>query len=217
MTEPQIVYCPNNHIYDKSIDTECPYCRQIAERQKALKGTQQTVTNKKRGRFGKTQSVVDEDSTELEIPVPEHKQNKSRDDDATELDIPKSVQPDSQETADPDWAFGKPRVMGWLLQISGPGNCGRSVELLEGINLVGLSAGSLWAGLTDRADAQVFARIYRDSDTGIFRIQVMNGELRVNDGPGTEVRVLEPYSKLTLGDTQVVFFPAVGVCGFQWK
>ena len=49
-------------------------------------------------------------------------------------------------------------------------------------------------------------------------IRVENGaEVTLNERSFQGGYYLEPYSRIQFPDQSFVFFPAVGVCGFEWR
>ena len=105
------------------------------------------------------------------------------------------------------------KVIGWLVCAMGEPNYGTSVELLEGNNGVMFDQkGRVQIG----EDGPIV--IYRDRMTGIFQIRA-EGEsaATVNERTINGSTYLEPYSRIQIGEHGFVFFPAVGVCGFEWR
>lgn len=93
MLEPQIVYCENNHIYDKSISEECPYCKKIKVGQlqlrtkvgkwsKGIMGAESEDNNATELEDLDATELEDDDATELE----DDDATELEDDDATELE-----------------------------------------------------------------------------------------------------------------------------------
>ena len=110
------------------------------------------------------------------------------------------------------------KVIGWLICADGEPNYGTSVELKEGINGIVFDDN----GVVRIEDAEKSENctmvIYRDRMTGIFRIRPENGtQVIVNERTLTCGSNLEPYSCIRVQACSLVFFPAVGVCGFEWR
>lgn len=117
-------------------------------------------------------------------------------------------------------APAKPRrkVIGWLVCASSEVDYGISLELKEGRNLISFDeSGHLLVLEEDAAEDSAEVVIYRDSITGIFQIRPNRASVQVNDRTVSSGTYLEPYSRIMLSHAGVVFFPAVGVCGFEWR
>lgn len=91
MVEPNIVFCPFNHIYDAALHSECPYCKQIQEEQRALSKSlnmdegadivheQEDYSEDERTEYITCDTDSDNDATEL------LRENAEEDEDSTEL------------------------------------------------------------------------------------------------------------------------------------
>lgn len=300
ISEPEIVFCEFNHIYDKAIHAVCPYCRQIAEQTDKMKLQMESGQPKVWG-FGRKKQDPDGNATTMlsrkwrfssknkDPEATEYVAKVKPDDDATVLSsarmsiddndatvlIPReqaapSAPPAREEaaltvsaqehmqpipiplrTGVSDQTSSNPplilpavqaptavhtptmvqmpaqevsrqpvrRVIGWLVCIAGDAEYGRSFELTEGENFIALQPnGSLFCGQQSKPENRMEAVIYRDSATGFFQIQAQGNEAPTMNGiPLSGNCPMQPYSRLTFDALSVVFFPAVGVCGFEWR
>lgn len=111
MAEPRIVLCPENHIYDAALYSECPYCKKKVHEQKALAKT-----------LGNTSY---EESNYLETIKPHvNGAQAAASKTGTENAQEKNFRP----------------VIGWLVILSGP-MAGRSLELSSGFNYLYMTKG----------------------------------------------------------------------------
>lgn len=292
ITEPEVVFCEFNHIYDKSLNDSCPYCKQIAERtnqmKRQLNGSSQKAGGKFwnffRSRSNDSDATVllqnsreddddatvlvsslrdeDDDVTELHTVArvsgmddekTEYRTDNAADEELTELRVEQlkpdtapvetiSIQIDYAESKQDDpisvvicetpvapaaeeavqreaqkeeTASAAPRrkVIGWLVCACGEPNYGTSVELREGNNGVMFDDdGRVRIGDTGTVV------IYRDRMTGIFQIRAEgDAVVTVNERTLNGSTYLEPYSRIQIREHGFVFFPAVGVCGFEWR
>ena len=319
VTEPEVVFCEYNHIYDKSLNATCPYCKQIAEKTNQMKSQLSGSEQKDNSRFWRRQKREsdsmttlltrrlgfnnrhdeDDDATVLARSVQDNDDDATvlvpqslgnEDDDATELVVPcgdnteepvlpvvawepeeafiplpevqevpvqeedktpeliavVQVEDDAaEEAADMQSEAAEPaieettevpeaeqaeepvteeipvvelrRVIGWLVCIRGQHGYGTSLELKEGDNMIAFQADGMLTCNTD-AEAEGEFLINRDPETGFFQIhQALGKTVTVNGGSLCGTSGLMPYSKIELCGTCVVFFPAVGVCGFEWR
>ena len=353
IAEPEVVFCEYNHIYDKSLSAECPYCKQIAERTNQFKNQIDATTRKgpRKRVFGRPATDSDDDATTLlsrswaaltgrpasaSRPEAEDEATELRrdddddstvlrrddDDDATVLrrhndddddstvlrrddtriiettnnsnpssipltiinqenshlrnsqliirtdsDIPaevdlaaedpspdiavipviaeepapaeaespaavESVIPEDKEppavveeipTIQEEEVASEPvqarrKVIGWLVCTASDCDYGCSKELQEGDNYICFDPNGHLQIIHDHIEeASAEAVIYRDQLTGIFRIRPVQDTVRVNDRVPMGSTYLEPYSSIVFSSASVIFFPAVGVCGFEWR
>ena len=150
------------------------------------------------------EEISEEQPVQREEPCEEHREEQPEE--------PRFLQPVAQpEEVVPDEQRRK--VIGWLVCAMGEPNYGTSVELREGNNgVVFDQKGRVQIG----EDGPVV--IYRDRMTGIFQIRAEGESVAtVNERTLSGSTYLEPYSRIQIGEHGFVFFPAVGVCGFEWR
>ena len=108
-------------------------------------------------------------------------------------------------------------LIGWLVCISSEQDYGSSRELRDSMNLVDFDTnGSLRIRLAEEDTTATI--VFRDKETGIFKIRAEeNSDVTVNGRTVCAETILEPYSKICFAHGTYVFFPLVGVCGFEWR
>lgn len=104
MAEPRIVLCPENHIYDAALYSECPYCKKKVSEQKKLAKTLGNTSYKERNRNETINPHVNGARSPASDAVIENAKAKD-------------FRP----------------VIGWLVILSGP-MTGKSLELSLGLN-----------------------------------------------------------------------------------
>lgn len=275
MLEPQIVFCKNNHIYDKSLDEECPYCKQIEERRKRL-------TVEVNGRSRPQRQDFGEEFTEQSDEEPtEYRSDRASEDDETEYDDSATEYMDSEteyddsetEYADSEIEFDdseteyrdskpekdnsryragsgirqtkkpekgvvfdpypaeerrvqsgqdrepKREVIGWLVCVESKSDYGETFELRNGSNYILFDQ---YGRLSIRQDLssgdQSYAKIYRDPVTLRFQIErgTVSGVL-MDERVVTDKMILRPYSDIIFPQAKVMFYPLVGLYGFEWR
>lgn len=183
MRDPKIVFCPNNHIYDESIYSECPYCRKIAEDQSAL--------SKSLGDIGiSIDDSIDreDDSTELLHNNPDEEDSESTElirrdkekedflgqEEETELLQNTNMSDTQNETKNVRACEASNLVLGWLVSIGGSSK-GRSYEISEGTTYIYKTVNGF--EITRQGDSKKFelARIQRDIESRLFKINPSDG------------------------------------------
>jgi len=135
--------------------------------------------------------------------------------------VPQAPEGESEEAATiaQSMQMSVRRVIGWLVCIEGDTDYGKSFELTEGENFISINEnGTLSCGQIPMKNNRMEVVFYRDNTTGIFQIQVLGDEAPVMNGaPISAKGPIQPYSRLGFPGVSVVFFPAVGACGFEWR
>ena len=264
MLEPQIVFCKNNHIYDKSLDEECPYCKQIEERRKRL------TVKVSEARYPTLQDseeafteLSDEEATEYSDKMPgddletelgdsaaEDMDSETEfDDSVTEYEDLETEYHDSRggtiETVPDTWGrISKPthsaagtssageergafrqqqepkgEVIGWLVCVESKSDYGETFQLRNSSNYILFdSLGKLSIHQSLNSGDCPYAKIYRDPSTLRFQIEkcAVSG-VRVNEQDMTNKMTLKPYSDIVFPHAKVMFYPLVGLYGFEWR
>lgn len=227
MVEPNIVFCKFNHIYDAALHRECPYCKKIKEEQDSI--SRSLVEGKEiepkafdddastellswikdndaetelLNRIEKDDAATEllsrgedqDDGTELLVQEDE--------DDATELVIHANLNVKNQKEV---FNADKP-VLGWLVCNSGP-QCGRSFEVVEGINYI-CSAGNSVSLTSDASfGSSVLAELSADVQAGSFCIAAAGGSQMSINGKNYRDgnRRIRDYDTLTINAFAFVF------------
>lgn len=220
MSDPRIVFCEYNHIYDASLYESCPYCRKIALEQQELDAY---VRGKMKRRapaasaaddytelLGKEKNT-EEDMTELiSLHRDDTYQNDSSQDsgDYTELikkDVPEpaTVHKDiSGKPIEKTVHFDQGNIVGWLVIKSGKGK-GHSLEVCEKTRTLYLAAGRLVTDRTDKEDEIALMDIRWDDVTYITAVE---GQiLKINGIPRDKIAVLRNYDTISVGDFELVY------------
>lgn len=222
MSDPRIVFCENNHIYDASLYESCPYCRKIALEQKELN---ESVRGKMKRRARVASPAAEDDYTEL------LQKNGNKEDDFTELislhkddfcqnnssqdsdDYTELIKRDAPELAAGDnYIYEKPtkvdahfdqgNIVGWLVIKSGTGK-GHSLEICEKTRTLYLASGRLETGTSDEQDEIALVDIWWDDVTYITAVEEQ--VLKVNGIPRNKISVLRNYDTISVGDFELVY------------
>lgn len=251
MQEPQIVFCVNNHIYDKSQDDECPYCRQIEEKYKRLADAYTNGHAKEKSK----RRNIDEEATEYggfsaygeEATeyggLPAHDEEATEygglpayDEEATEYGgLPeyddvgkyhrfkeakkgKQIKEQSKDVEISHATLPKRMVLGWLVCVKSKVNYGEIFTLHEGNNYIAVKPdGKMEIQPTLNSNDRVMAIIYRDPLSQKFKIEkIAHTEVRINEQPLKGNAILRPYSDIDFPYLKLMFYPLVGVYGFEW-
>lgn len=275
MQEPRIVFCVNNHIYDKSQDDECPYCRQIEEKRKRLadaytngrakEKNKRTNTDEEATEYGGS-SAYDEEATEYgdssayDEEATEYGDSSSYDEEATEYgDSPaydeeateyggasvcnddvgehhrlekakkgislffkeqheEQIKEQQRDVQISHAVLPKRMVLGWLVCVKSNVDYGEIFTLREGDNYIIIKPDEkIEIQPTVNRNDHVMARIYRDSLSQKYRIEkIARTEVRINEQTLKESAILRPYSDIDFPYVKLIFYPLVGVYGFEW-
>nr|WP_027871396.1 hypothetical protein [[Eubacterium] cellulosolvens] len=187
MTEPKIVICEKNHIYDAAIYSCCPYCKKIAEEQQELS---ESVSGTHSG-TERRGNITEDEYTELL----EQREESEDDDECTELIGSETVSLESERDH-------QEKIIGWFVIKEGM-NQGHSIEVFD--NTVCLKTdtdGQLVASSLEQ-DAQSVLLIDKEKTTGFVKVRgtslYVNGKMRK-----TEV-LLRSYDEITVKSFQLVY------------
>lgn len=214
MVEPKIVFCKNNHIFDAAINSECPYCINIAKEQKML--------NKLVFEKEATQIEMNGEADETTELIYHSSSIQNTDDEATELinrtsSIQNIEEDDCEATELIDYA-GKHRnsyLVGWLVGVEG-NQKGRSIEILEGDNYIYIIQGKLILENYSLATERKLGVIYQDRNTKEFYIRPERDVFcEVNNIEISELWILKPYDSVSLQNSKFVFVNLNGEF-FEW-
>lgn len=201
--EPKIVLCSQNHVYDAAIDTECPYCRKIAEGQKKL---DQMIHHDQNGQNARQQEENTGHTELLDrrgIPYEED----DGDTDTTELIIPAEK---SRKASD----AGK--VIGWLVCVAGTRR-GRSFQVLEGVNYLCAHSDAVVSGRSPGNPYELAALLSRQEKTGEYILSPCSQTgFLVNEFPVVKPQVLQSYSSVQWDSEEYIFVSFVGK-QFEWR
>lgn len=125
--------------------------------------------------------------------------------------------PQPQKETIPETGHRRKKVIGWLLCTDGEPDFGTSVELWDCVNDICFAADGR---ICIRREAEeCCARIIREESSGRFSLEPVSGglQIRVDQRILGEGVLLESGSEILFGERCFRFFPAVGVCGFEWR
>ncbi len=192
MAVPRIVFCPNQHIYDASIYSSCPYCKKIAEEQKELEHT--LGGDRKAGLSEKYRSdrpadiredADDEDATEL-LDVTENEDDSRA---KLRIEADEGNRISGMETLP---------VLGWLVCNEGLEE-GRSFEL-RGNDIMLYAENSRYV-FTEGVYPQgrLLAEISYSKDNRLFRLKPAQGvSCRINRHPILHESIVKSYDVIQL-------------------
>lgn len=221
MAEPKIVFCPNNHIYDAALHSECPYCKKIAEEQKELnKSLRQMDASDDNDntellrRNAKQFCEADDDRTEMIFHDEEdddHTEMIFRDEeDRTEVirscsDMEQPNKTVHNHENNPNTAHEQRYVVGWFVCKNGLLK-GRSFEITEGINYIYVQDNRLVLSSVVSKEIKQLATVFRSNSTRNFSIRPFCGiKCMVNGAVCNGETFMKTYDTIVLDNYQLVF------------
>lgn len=176
----------DEHYYDDSKHSECPYCRKTKLRTDEQKEPISSGGKKRDPDIETKKSdkppVGDKPKTKLYPPI------KDRFPQATE----------------------HPPIVGWLVIINGPGQ-GRDLRITPGMNRLGRDASmNIQVDFGDEAISRSeHAFIIYDPQKNVFFLKHGSGQnlTYLNDDIVMEAKLLQPYDRIKIGETEFLFVP----------
>ncbi len=182
----------DEHYYDNSKYSECPYCRKTSLRTKH----EAPVSSGAKGRDPSTKTKTIDNSGG----------NKSK----TVVIFGKSGSETQQAT-------DKPPVAGWLVIVDGPGQ-GMDLRITPGMNRIGRDASmNLQIDFGDETISRSeHAFIIYDPRKNVFFLKHGSGQnlSYLNDDVVMEAKLLQPHDRIKMGETEFLFVP---LCSDQFS
>ena len=219
MSEPRIIFCPYNHIYDAVINSSCPYCKKIKEEQQALGRSVAEYVNFPIIKEDDDTELIDRDEadeyTELLLtPLPV----QSGDDEHTELLRSENPQYDAKERCHRDVESimeekkgNKPdeidcetqgKLIGWFVIKKGVKK-GHSIELLDNTKCLGIAAdGQIIASPQEN---NVRAVLYIDKERFLKLVPIRGTPMYVNGKIQKTEVFLRPYDEVSVDSFQLAY------------
>lgn len=230
MVEPDIIFCSFNHIYDRAIHAECPYCKKIKEEQNELNKSL-GVSDNDDEQFAEIDEEAD--STELLMGQDETEllqDDETARDDRTELlrnhslevqeeledhtelitrsagniEFQAEIHDDENRNGEnKSYRNGNNPVLGWLVCNSGR-QIGRSFEIVSNKNYIFVNDESLRV-MQEASQQSYQAIIIANDHKGVFSIEVKKGVICSINGKEMESSVLRNYDVITVNSLEFVF------------
>lgn len=199
MSNPILKYCDNKHIYDASIHDECPYCKQLRREIEILETSLQSSNR----RMKVKQSGLDEDDQTILLDggIDNDLERERNDSNSSQYLSEKSEK----------------RVIGWLVCTTFRKEYGKSIEIVEGDNIICFDGNSLVSRSRLENGMRVYGRVffYETNKKFVFQ-RYPSEECSVNGHKVNKSVFLSAFDRISAGGTDLIFVPFIGE-KFCWE
>ena len=217
MTEPDIVFCSFNHIYDAALHAECPYCKKIRKNQAVLSRSLgvdivdeslsiEEISDDATELLKDQNSIEDTDeSTVLFVQEDDDERAKGFVKKESEEEVNGTgIQSVSKDTISKKAYKSDKPVLGWLVCNSGR-QIGRSFEVVEGINYIGLEDKNVSLMYNSFLKDYISAELNADVLKGEFYISAIGNSKVYINGNRTDKSIVRNYDVLKINSSEFVF------------